>query len=348
GAAGILAGELVEHKARRSLPGESAAAVGRATIVVLLGATLAQTTTAEGITRVIWLVAAAVVMLAADVVTRAIALLAPERPFQVIVATASDTVVIEGVQYLLGILGVLAALHHPSALLFLIFPIGIVYLAFKNVKESRDSTRALLESMADAVDLRDPYTGGHSRRVANLCRAILREMGISGPESELILAAARVHDIGKIGVPDEILKKPGPLTPQERAIMNEHAERGALFLARYRDFAKGVTIVRYHHERWDGKGYPHGLKGVAIPFGARVIAVADCFDAMTSHRPYRRAMTPAEAVAILEADRGQQWDPVIVEAFIRYFARELDAPAAPGGETAVGRIESREPLETAV
>jgi HD-GYP domain-containing protein (c-di-GMP phosphodiesterase class II) len=187
--------------------------------------------------------------------------------------------------------------------------------------------------MADAVDLRDPYTGGHSRRVAEYCAGILRKLELAGPEVDLIIAAARVHDIGKIGVPDEILNKPGRFTDEERAIMETHPDRGADLLARYPDFARGVDIVRHHHESWDGAGYPSKLAGYAIPFGARVIAVADSYDAMTSDRPYRRGMTPTRAVQILREGCGGQWDATIVEAFLRSIADQLEAPL-PGSSQA--------------
>jgi putative nucleotidyltransferase with HDIG domain len=175
----------------------------------------------------------------------------------------------------------------------------------------------LVESMADAVDLRDPYTGGHSRRVTEYSAAILRELGLHGPAVDLIVAAARVHDIGKIGTPDAILNKPGQLTPEERAVMEEHPITGATLLKRYQDFTRGVALVRHHHESWDGTGYPDRLKGTAIPFGARVIAVADSFDAMTSDRPYRAGMPVGKAAAILRAGRGQQWDAVLADALLR-------------------------------
>jgi HD-GYP domain-containing protein (c-di-GMP phosphodiesterase class II) len=176
------------------------------------------------------------------------------------------------------------------------------------------------------VDLRDPYTGGHSRRVAHYCAGIFRQLALVGPEVDLIIAAARVHDIGKIGVPDHILNKPGLLTPEERAIMETHPDRGADLLLRYPDFARGVEIVRHHHESWNGKGYPSKLAGYAIPFGARVIAVADSYDAMTSDRPYRCGMTPARAAQILRERRGEQWDATIVDAFLHSIADQLEAP----------------------
>ena len=150
-----------------------------------------------------------------------------------------------------------------------------------------------------------------------------------GPEKDLIVLAARIHDIGKIGVPDSVLHKSGSLTVEERRLMEMHPEYGANLLVRYPDFSRGVEIVLHHHECWDGTGYPHRLSGPEIPFGARVIAVADSFDAMTSDRPYRRAMRPDTAAAILREGRGSQWDPAVVDAFLRSAASDLDQPAPP-------------------
>jgi len=225
---------------------------------------------------------------------------------------------------LLGILATLAASQQAWSLILWVLPIYIVYLSFKQAKEMHDGTSKLLESMADAVDLRDPYTGGHSRRVTEYSLRILHEMGIIGPEVDLIRSAARVHDIGKIGIPDQILNKPGRLTDEEKRIMDSHPIRGAELLARYTDFARGMDIVRNHHERWDGEGYPDGLKGLDIPLGARVIAVADSFDAMTSDRPYRAGMPTDKAIQILREGRGQQWEPMIIDAFLRQL--EIEHP----------------------
>jgi putative nucleotidyltransferase with HDIG domain len=187
-----------------------------------------------------------------------------------------------------------------------------------------DSTRQLLENMADAVDLRDPYTGSHSRRVTACSAAILQELGLHGPEVDLIVTAARVHDIGKIGTPDAVLNKSGQLTPEERAVMEEHPVKGAQLLKRHRDFARGVALVRHHHESWDGTGYPDRLKGAEIPFGARVIAVADSYDAMTSDRPYRKGLPIPRAAGILREGRGRQWDAAVVDAFLRTIANQLE------------------------
>jgi HD-GYP domain-containing protein (c-di-GMP phosphodiesterase class II) len=199
----------------------------------------------------------------------------------------------------------------------LIVPGSLIYTAFKSMKEMHEDTRQLLESMADAVDLRDAYTGGHSRRVTEYSAAILKQLGLQGPEVKLILSAARVHDIGKIGIPDAVLHKPGRLDPEEWAIMKQHPVHGANLLKRYSDFARGVEIVLHHHESWDGHGYPAGLRGQDIPFGARVVAVADSYDAMTSDRPYRAGMPMERAARILWDGRGKQWDPAIIDAFLR-------------------------------
>jgi putative two-component system response regulator len=153
-------------------------------------------------------------------------------------------------------------------------------------------------------------------------------MDLRGPEVDLVLAAARVHDIGKIAIPDRILNKPDRLTDEERAEMESHPQRGADFLARYPDFRRGVGIVLHHHERIDGKGYPHGLSGDAIPFGARVIAVADTFDAVTSDRPYRHGMSAEQAAQILLDGRGTQWDSHIVDVFTSQVIPQLIASGA--------------------
>ncbi len=270
-------------------------------------------------------------MLIVDVVSipLVVAPMCNDRPLRVLVTAARDAPLSEGVQYVVGLLGAVAAQRHSWAIILLVVPATLVYMSFKNMKEMHDGTRQLLENMADAVDLRDAYTGGHSRRVTEYCAVILKELGHNGPEVALIEAAARVHDIGKIGIPDAVLNKPGRLTGEERAIMEEHPVHGAALLKRYVDFARGVEIVLHHHESWDGTGYPDRLKAAEIPFGARVIAVADSYDAMTSDRPYRRGMPVDKAVAILRQGRGQQWDAAIVDAFLR-----AALPTAQGDQSA--------------
>jgi len=241
---------------------------------------------------------------------------------------------LEVIQYLIGILGALAAYENIWSVILLIVPVSITYIAFKNVKEMRHETIQILEDLADTVDLRDPYTGGHSKGVADLVHQILIQLKISGPEAMLIETSARLHDIGKIGIPDSILKKPGILLPEEMAVMRTHSKKGAELIAKYKDFSRGAMMIMHHHERWDGSGYPSGLKDYAIPFGARVISVVDSFDAMTSDRPYRKALSTDRAIRILLEGRGTQWDPNIVNAFVDLIMKQVE-------EESVDRVSRR-------
>ena len=325
---GILLAQLKMQPKTLNLPSDIATAVGRWIFVVVMTAEVAQWHTLGPVARTIALCGAAALMFGLDVVTCAFELspMSGEPPLKIMRALLQESSVYEGAQYMVALLGAYAALHQIWTLALMMVPTYIVYLAFKHAKEMHDGTFLLLESLADTVDLRDPYTGGHSRRVADWSAKILREMNVYGPEAELIRAAARVHDIGKIGVPDQILNKTDQLTPDEKRIMDSHPARGAELLARFPDFRRGLTIVRGHHERWDGQGYPDRLQGWDIPFGARVIAVADSFDAMTSDRPYRVGMPFHRATHILQEGRGQQWDPAVVDAFLRYLAQSPESP----------------------
>jgi HD-GYP domain-containing protein (c-di-GMP phosphodiesterase class II) len=194
----------------------------------------------------------------------------------------------------------------------------------RNGEDTGAFTVVSLVRIADAVDLRDPIAGGHSRRVAQWCASLLREMHIDGEEAELIITAARLHDIGKIAIPDSILRKPSGLTVEEFGIMKGHVVRGSEFLENEHEASRGMAIVLHHHERWDGAGYPHGLKGLAIPFGARLVAVADSLDAMTADRTYHKGMTVVEATSVIRNGSGAQWDPEIVDALLSLIGREPD------------------------
>jgi putative nucleotidyltransferase with HDIG domain len=341
-AAGLAAcsGEVGRRRSSGAYASDIASEVGRRMLIVLIGATIAHAG-AGLVPSPIALLGTALALAVLDALSLPLvhAPVSGERPWQVIVATLRTAALAEGVQYSVGIVGAVAATRYVWTLVLLVVPCALVYMACKVKAEMHDSTRQLLESMADAVDLRDPYTGGHSRRVTEYSAAILRELGLHGPEVDLIVTAARVHDIGKIGTPDAILHKPGKLTSEERAVIEEHPVTGATLLTRYQNFARGVALVRHHHESWDGTGYPDRLKGTEIPFGARVIAVADSFDAMTSDRPYRAGMPVAKAAAILRAGRGQQWDAALVNALLRSApVRDLAAQRGeplPGGPLAV-------------
>lgn len=317
-AAAMLVTNHLARKERGLLPIDFIQDPGRWIIIVYLGSTISSLTVQAPGLEDFHLFSAALVMFLADVLTCSLfTSLSIREPFLDLVRdTVRQIYAVESIQYLIGMLGALAYYQAFWALLLLAVPTAIAYVAFKNVKEMRQGTRDMLVHMADAVDLRDPYTGGHSRRVAELSRRIIQHMHISGVEAELIETAARLHDIGKIGIPDVILNKPDFYTDDDRAIMDQHSAKGADLLAGYVDFTRGAQIVLSHHERWDGAGYPQRLKGHEIPFGARVIAVADSFDAMTTDRPYRRARGVAQALEVLREGSGTQWDPEIVKALV--------------------------------
>ena len=185
-------------------------------------------------------------------------------------------------------------------------------------------------SLAKAVDARDTYTGSHSTRVAELSAWITHRLGLEREQIELTRLAASLHDLGKLAIPEEILQKPGPLSDPERLVLQRHPEIGHRMLE-----SLGVDPVAewvlHHHERWDGTGYPHRLRGEEIPLGARIIFVADAYDAMTSDRAYRGRLTPREAIEELERCSGTQFDPEIVAAFARELADRTPALAGAAG-----------------
>ncbi len=179
----------------------------------------------------------------------------------------------------------------------------------------------LLKDVTAALETQDRYTIGHSRRVARNAALVASGMGLSDEEVATVRAAATVHDIGKLDVPSEILNKPGKLTSEEFEVVKRHAADGAALVACLGD-AELTTIVRHHHERMDGTGYPDGLSGDEIPIGARILAVADTFDAIVSPRPYRAAATHKRAIDVLHEESGTHFDPDVVQAFLnRYSGR---------------------------
>ena len=167
------------------------------------------------------------------------------------------------------------------------------------------------------VDKRDPYTAGHSKRVSEYAVKLARRMQLKPSQIKTIGDAALLHDIGKIGIPDAVLLKPDKLDEREREIIAEHPGIASVILSGIEAMCEIVPCVLHHHERWDGRGYPHKIAGVAIPLGARVIAVADTYDAMTTDRPYRRALIPEKAREELSRGAGVQWDAACVKAFVQ-------------------------------
>ena len=189
----------------------------------------------------------------------------------------------------------------------------------------RDRTYdATLGALTNALEVRDSETGGHGGRVVSYMELILREMEIDGDERKTYRRAALLHDIGKIGVPDNILRKPTALSEAEWAAMKRHPEFGSRIIADIPFLGEVARIVRHHHERWDGMGYPNGLAGTAIPLGARIFAVADSFDAMTSDRPYRHGMSIDQARREIDRCSGTQFDPSVVTTFLRIRLEELE------------------------
>ncbi|HEV2963043.1 MAG TPA: HD domain-containing phosphohydrolase [Candidatus Angelobacter sp.] len=186
--------------------------------------------------------------------------------------------------------------------------------AMTDLERSYDIT---LEALGDALDLKDSETEGHSKRVTAFTIAIARAMGISTERVRIIARGAFLHDIGKMAIPDSILRKPGALTPEEISIMREHCFRGYQMLRKIPFLGEAAEIVYSHQERYDGTGYPRNLKGHEIPLGARIFSVADTLDAMTSDRPYRAAQTIAAAREEIHRFSGRQFDPEVVKIFLQ-------------------------------
>jgi HD-GYP domain-containing protein (c-di-GMP phosphodiesterase class II) len=194
-------------------------------------------------------------------------------------------------------------------------------------KTYRQLQRAILQSLlglASALEAKDAYTAGHSTRVADLARRIALAVGLTRVAAETIAQAGLLHDLGKIGIPERILAKPGPLAPEEWAVMQRHPLISAQIVAPLEFFDQGAVIVRHHHERWDGSGYPDGLQGDLIPLGSRIVAVADVWDALTSDRPYRQRLPLDEARRELAAQAGRTLDARLVTTCLDLLDRDAE------------------------
>lgn len=224
--------------------------------------------------------------------------------------------------YLVGAAAALAAAAFPWLLLLLLFAAFLVYRSLQHRIELRHESVRAMERMADEVDRRDPYTFQHSQRVAMYSHAIARTLGLSVPEIELIELAAKVHDIGKIRIPDAILLKPGKLTGGERRVMETHPRLGYEILRPFSEYAKVLDLVLVHHERYDGLGYPNATVGRRQLLIAQVIPVADSLDAMTSTRAYRGARSWEAAMEELRQGAGTQWNPRVVDAALAALGQE--------------------------
>lgn len=222
--------------------------------------------------------------------------------------------------YVLGALAALLVEIEPWALVLLAMPVALIYVSLREVSRLRNRTRDAIFELADLLDRRDPYTHGHSQRVADYAERVARHMRLSPAQVDLVRESGRLHDLGKIGTPDEVLRKPSALAGHELVAMQAHAEYGARILSNLPDFWEGAALVAAHHERKDGRGYPRGLRGDEIPLEVAIIAVADAYDAMATARPYRPAMTWSEIRRELEAGGGTQWDASVVTAFLETMA----------------------------
>lgn len=207
-------------------------------------------------------------------------------------------------------------------------------LAYRQLQQAHDQTlryaedlkrlhhrteRAILQSLlglANALEAKDPYTHGHSWRVAKLAHRLALAVGVASGQARVVAQAGLLHDIGKIGIPESVLRKPGGLTDEEWVLMRRHPVGGAQIVAPLEFFREGAGIILHHHERVDGSGYPDGLTGDAIPLGARIVAVADVYDALTSDRPYRRRLEVGEAVGWIRRAADRELDATLVAAFL--------------------------------
>ncbi len=252
--------------------------------------------------------------------------------------------------YIAFVLPLLAVLYITFAM-----SMGRVEDANMHLSQLNKLYMSTIETLAMAIDAKDQITHGHIRRVQHYATALAREMGVAdGLQIRAIEAASLLHDMGKLAVPEYILNKPGPLTASEFEKMKLHASVGADILSAI-DFPYPVVpIVRHHHENWDGRGYPDGLKGSEIPIGARILSVVDCFDALTSDRPYRPRLSDGEALKILLDRRGTMYDPLVVDTFVSVHTlispggtSDIQQPSAKAGLSAIARrISQSEDIST--
>ena len=275
------------------------------------------------------LVASAVSLYSVNVfmVALAVALATARSPLALFFETQRLVYVQFASLYLVGALAAFGAVRWPWIPVFSIIPGVLVYHSLKQRIELRQDAMRAMERMADEVDRRDPYTFQHSQRVAIYSHAISRKLGFTAAEIDVVELAAKVHDIGKIRIPDSILLKPAKLSPDERRVMETHSRLGFDILKQFSEYAKVLDLVLTHHERYDGLGYPNGTVGKRLLLIAQVIPVADSLDAMTTARAYRDAKPWDSAMGELRRGAGTQWNPQVVEAALAVLSQEDRAEA---------------------
>jgi putative two-component system response regulator len=210
-----------------------------------------------------------------------------------------------------------------------------VALRTAELEREKESLRlmsvSIAETLINAMEAKDMYLRGHSQRVAELAGQLARELGLDETMSEDLRVAGRLHDVGKIGIREAILNKPGRLTSEEFEHVKRHVQIGLDILAPLFHIKKPLKYVEHHHERWDGDGYPQGLSGEEIPLGARILCAADTFDALTSKRAYRDPLKPMAALEHLRVDAGKQFDPCVYDALVRVVTKRLESSSGKDG-----------------
>jgi HD-GYP domain-containing protein (c-di-GMP phosphodiesterase class II) len=213
-----------------------------------------------------------------------------------------------------------------------LFPLTLVHISFRSYLKLQTQARSTFERISQLLDTRDHYTAVHSTEVAGLALEIGKELGMSQGVLEQVDIAARVHDIGKVAIPDSILLKPGPLNDAEWKVMKTHPVVSAQLIEGLEIYSSVADAVRHEHERWDGSGYPDGLRGERIPLLSRVIAAADIYNALSTDRPYRKAFTYEETIRMIGEMRGTDIDPLVADALLlvvqRVRVREKPRPVA--------------------
>ncbi len=255
--------------------------------------------------------------------------LASRTPFRFVLFQNIPPVIWQELSILsLGIFLAVLWRYNPLTTLLAVIPLVVVRQSFEMANQLQRQTREALTALVQVIDERDASTLDHSKRVSAHAESIAVALSLSPQEVEVIASAALVHDLGKVGMADAILFSTRRLSPGERKSAERHSEIGAVLLDKFPLFHKGAALVRHHHERFDGTGYPDGLEGEEIPIGSRIIAVADAYQAMIEERAYRRALTKEAAIGELIACSGTQFDPAVVQVLLQVLNVEPQ-PAVP-------------------
>ena len=328
-AADICIAAVRKIRATREQPPMRAIAVnvvfnGGQAYLAALAAGIVLALSGAGAMHAVAVAAAAAVMYGTNVflVALAVALATDRHPLALFAETQRVVYLQFAAMYVVGAIAAYGAMRWPWIPALAIIPGVLVYHSLKQRIEIRHEGMRAMERMAAEVDRRDPYTFQHSQRVAIYAHAIARKLGFTSAEIEIVELAAKVHDIGKIRIPDSILLKPDRLTAEERRVMETHARLGFEILRQLSEYAKVLDLVLAHHERYDGLGYPNGTVGRRLLLIAQIIPVADSIDAMTTARAYRGARSWSSAMDELRRGAGTQWNPQVVDAALAVLSPE--------------------------